>query len=161
MQKWFENRTGLHGVLFWVCLTALLLPLLATALYGSAFSLTIVTVAVLGSGLGFLVATEPSEMAVRRPKEITQLDLAGIRLALSASAYAAVRKDVTDVRGSSQASQVLSVMRALLRHQEEWVSTSLESTPRRDATQIVAAAKRLMEYAVRRFPGPQKRLFKT
>ena len=100
-------------------------------------------------------------MAVRRPKEITQLDLAGIRLALSASAYAAVRKDVTDVRGSSQASQVLSVMRALLRHQEEWVSTSLESTPRRDATQIVAAAKRLMEYAVRRFPGPQKRLFKT
>ena len=116
MQKWSENRTGLDGVLFWVGLTALLLPLLATALFGSAFLLTIVIVAVIGSGLAFLVATGPSEMAVRRPKEITQLDLAGIRLALSASAYAAVRKDVTDVRGSSQASQVRSIMRALLRH---------------------------------------------
>lgn len=81
------------------------------------------------------------------------LDLAGIRIALSGRAFATIRAAIRDARGTANVHEVHSVLTTLLAHEDAWVFTSLESTPRRPLAQLAPAARRLIEDALRRFPS--------
>jgi len=107
-----------------------------------------------------LVALWPSSGTPSRKLELGEsrslpetLDLAGIRIAMSGRAFAAVRAAIPDMRGPATTEQVRAVVATLLAEQEAWVFTSLESTPRRPLAQLAQAAGRLMEDAVKRFPA--------
>jgi len=85
--------------------------------------------------------------------EASTLDLAGVRIALAGRTRDMVCAQILDARGEPDLSQVRSTTQALLKHQDAWVFTSLESTPRREAAQIISAAARLIDDATRRFPA--------
>ena len=103
--------------------------------------------ALLGAGVLAVIFVSRGEKGATseygvRPLANAPLDLASVRIALSARVYASF---------SSSNPQLHATIDALLAHQNEWVFASLDSSPKLPREEITAGAGRLHADALRRY----------
>lgn len=165
----FPKRIRVRGFFLLLGFSPLIAILVLLALFGVAPGAASVSLMVVGIGLAFLIWTSPAsseelqrlEMQRRRqeaaeaeqrlPPVVPTLDLAGVRIALSGRALQPIQTALASATNETYGAKTRTVISAICKQREDWLFASLESTPRRDATQIMLAAQRLMEDAARRF----------
>ena len=163
------NRIGVRGFFLLLGFAPLIAILVLLVLVGVAPGAAFLSLILVGIGIAFLIWTGPAsseelqrfEMQRRRqeaaeaeqrlPSVLPTLDLAGVRIALSGRALQPIRTALASATNETYGAKTRTVISAIWKQREDWLFASLESTPRRDATQITLAAKRLMEDAARRF----------